>query len=907
MQIFFRNLDIFFADTQKMFVEAGNHFMIMQVIGRFHFKLLIMENFNNEIASGHLFIPELRKAIANVRDRNELWKLLSPALKELADFKNFHIHSVDHHTNTYFPFLIDKGSGARNLIEFRALSNTRAPLDDVIVRDAISSDKSFVISLAEVVKAKSVPFWIRVNYDYGIREAQVTPLRIKNVIVGICYFWSEKNGAFSKRFMEVMDGVSTELAYAVSNTIIHEIVDPSGWINELLLSFSHHLSEVRTRADLGLIVEQELKQLVHFDEYLITAIDAKNTDDCILVTSFTAYPEILDWVRTRMSGEFIWQHAANSAAPFIINIEDLVFNCTPPCLTDTKAEDAGEVMLTILPDAGKGEFGLILISYNKNSFEPADRHFVQCISRHLGTAVVNILIDEELERKEKQRSLLLSFSHDIAAVRNKQDLTLAIEKAVAQLSNISRFVIRGINEDEKTMSLFLYDSHVRRAIEELGHHFVLDAVYPIDDGISDVVLDGNDTIVYVLQDWIDAGKAPSYFHFWRSMGVDKCVATPLKTGTRKLGIFWVDSDEPDVDMIDSMCAQISIAMSNILANEQLLRYKQQLEIENEHLQEQIRSIYNFSDIIGTSAPMQRVYQLMSLVAHSSATVLILGETGTGKELIARGIHESSPRKNKLMVKVNCAALPVTLIESELFGYERGAFTGAFERRIGKFELAHNGTLFLDEVGELPLEVQVKLLRVIQEREFERLGGKVTIKVDVRIIAATNRNLLTEVAEGRFRSDLYYRLNVFPILIPPLRERREDIPYLAHFFLGRYNKNQLCKVTGISAGAMNDLKSYNWPGNVRELEHMIERSVLLSNGKILNRIYLPDVDNQIDVGIPKRITNLAGVEKQHIVDVLRRCGGKISGKGGAAELLKLPPSTLNSKMRKLGITKNSNIE
>jgi formate hydrogenlyase transcriptional activator len=211
---------------------------------------------------------------------------------------------------------------------------------------------------------------------------------------------------------------------------------------------------------------------------------------------------------------------------------------------------------------------------------------------------------------------------------------------------------------------------------------------------------------------------------------------------------------------------------------------------------------------------------------------------------------------------------------------------------------------LDEIGELPLEVQVKLLRVIQEREFERLGGKATIKVNVRIIAATNRNLFAEVAAGRFREDLYYRLNVFPIVMPPLRDRREDIPYLAHFFLERYNKNHLCKVTGISARAMSELKAYNWPGNVRELEHMIERSVLLSNSKILTKIFLPDVNEQNFIRQTKEVTNLAGIEKQHIIDVLRRCGGKISGNGGAAELLKLPASTLNSKMRKLGITKKS---
>jgi transcriptional regulator with GAF, ATPase, and Fis domain len=359
-------------------------------------------------------------------------------------------------------------------------------------------------------------------------------------------------------------------------------------------------------------------------------------------------------------------------------------------------------------------------------------------------------------------------------------------------------------------------------------------------------------------------------------------------------------------MIDSICAQISIAMSNIKANEELISYRQQLEVENQHLQEQIRLIYNSSEIIGTSASMQEVYQMMSLVSHSNATVLLQGETGTGKELIARGIHEASPRSNKLMVKVNCAALPVNLIESELFGYEKGAFTGAYERRTGKFELAHRGTLFLDEVGELPLEVQVKLLRVLQEREFERLGGKVTIKVDLRIIAATNRDLKTEVDAGRFRSDLYYRLNVFPIQLPPLRERKEDIPYLAHFFLARYGKSNLNKVTGISAATMNELKAYRWPGNVRELEHMIERSVLLSNTKTLTKVYLPDAIAADPAGSAD-IINLESVERKHIIDVIRKCNGKIAGKGGAAELLRLPASTLNSKMKKLGIAKNSIIK
>jgi formate hydrogenlyase transcriptional activator len=325
-----------------------------------------------------------------------------------------------------------------------------------------------------------------------------------------------------------------------------------------------------------------------------------------------------------------------------------------------------------------------------------------------------------------------------------------------------------------------------------------------------------------------------------------------------------------------------------LPNEQVLTYK--------HLKEQIKTIYNFSEIIGSGAAMQKVYNLMSLVADSNSTVLLLGETGTGKELIARAVHNASARKNKLMIKVNCAALPPNLIESELFGHEKGSFTGAIDRRIGKFELANNSTLFLDEIGEMPLELQVKLLRVIQERELERVGGRSTIKVDVRIIAATNRNLEEEVKAGRFRSDLYFRLNVFPIHLPPLRERLEDIAPLTHFFVERYSK----KVTAVAPKVIQELKTYLWPGNVRELEHQIERSILLTEGNVLREIHLPKSRDEYKSEASNR--TLDEQERHYIIETLKRCSGKIAGAGGAAEILDIPSTTLHSKMKKLSISK-----
>jgi transcriptional regulator with GAF, ATPase, and Fis domain len=293
------------------------------------------------------------------------------------------------------------------------------------------------------------------------------------------------------------------------------------------------------------------------------------------------------------------------------------------------------------------------------------------------------------------------------------------------------------------------------------------------------------------------------------------------------------------------------------------------------------------------------------VAAADSTVLILGETGTGKELIARAIHNSSLRKEKLMVRVNCGALPASLIESELFGHERGSFTGAIEQRIGKFELASGSTLFLDEIGELVPELQVKLLRALQEKEIERIGGKGVIKTNVRIIAATNRVLHKEVEAGRFRSDLYYRLNVFPITIPSLRERKEDIPSLVSYFISRYSRNTGKKVTTISQKVMQDLMVYDWPGNVRELEHLIERSVLLSTGTTIKEVYLPVKDRRSQSGITNtpRMKTIWENERDHIISVLQKCNGKIRGAGGAAEILDIPPTTLHSRMKKLGIKKS----
>jgi len=369
------------------------------------------------------------------------------------------------------------------------------------------------------------------------------------------------------------------------------------------------------------------------------------------------------------------------------------------------------------------------------------------------------------------------------------------------------------------------------------------------------------------------------------------------------GAVYFTSDHTD------LLSQLTALLSTVLENISSQKIKtsplqmQESKVESEISQQQV-----LNGIIGKSAALLRVIDQVSQVAAFDTTILVLGETGVGKEGIARAIHQLSHRKNKPFVKINCAAIPATLVESELFGHEKGAFTGAAEKRIGKFEQAEGGTIFLDEIGEIPMEVQSKLLRVLQEKELEHIGGRTTIKIDVRIIAATNRNLFREVQQGRFRSDLFFRLNVFPVTIPPLRERTADIPVLAAHFLSKHAKIGAKTPQNFSARVIKQLSAYSWPGNVRELEHLIERSILLTNGPVINQIFLPDPTGEDDHLLPGTcIKTIDDIERSYIISVLKKSNGKIAGIGGAADMLRIPSTTLNSKIKRLNIRKGCIVE
>jgi formate hydrogenlyase transcriptional activator len=406
----------------------------------------------------------------------------------------------------------------------------------------------------------------------------------------------------------------------------------------------------------------------------------------------------------------------------------------------------------------------------------------------------------------------------------------------------------------------------------------------------------------------------------RSEGVQTICCVPLIThgrtfGTLNLASRRSDAFPPsDIELLQQVAAQIAIAVENALAFKEIDALKDKLAVEKLYLEEEIRSEFNFEEIIGDSPSLKRALAQVELVAPAATTVLVLGETGTGKELIARAIHNLSPRRERTFVKINCAAIPSGLLESELFGHERGAFTGAFNQKIGRFELADRGTIFLDEVGDIPLELQPKLLRVLQEQEFERLGSNRAQRVDVRIVAATNGDLSKLVAERAFRSDLYYRLNVFPIHIPPLRERREDVPLLVRYFVQRISLRLNKTVEYVPADAMDALTNYSWPGNIRELENLIERAVLLSPGKEL-RVPLSELKSATlaaagtdpspasfpsSASSASSISTLEEADRHHILRALRQTEWRIAGSKGAATLLGMKRTTLQARMRKLGI-------
>jgi formate hydrogenlyase transcriptional activator len=550
---------------------------------------------------------------------------------------------------------------------------------------------------------------------------------------------------------------------------------------------------------------------------------------------------------------------------------------------------------------------LIFWSDQLGAYDQLDLEFAQVVSSQIAVAVENALnfqeakaAQHELAKERDQLQLLLEISNAVVSTLDLRELLTTVAASLRRVMSHGYASLALYDSDNNTLQIHALDFPEGRGLLQEG------ITVRLEDAPSGLAITNRETVLLTRA---DVERMDSEFAR-RALdeGIQSGCFVPLIAHGRPLGVLVVASGteatfpQSDADLLQPVANQIAIAVENALGFTQIVDLANKLTEEKLYLEEEIRTEHNFEEIIGESEALKRVLKEVETVAATDSTVLICGETGTGKELIARALHNLSDRRERTLVRVNCGAIPTGLLESEMFGHEKGAFTGAIERRLGRFELAHRGTIFLDEVEDIPLELQPKLLRVLQEQELERLGSSRTIKVDVRIVAATNINLAEMVAEKKFRSDLYYRLNVVPITLPPLRERVEDIPILVNFFAQKYTLRMKKSIERIPSDTMAVLSGYHWPGNIRELQNLIERSVTLSRGPVLE-VPLEELKRSAKSAIDLNgATTLEAVEREHILQVLQDTNWVIAGPAGAAARLGMKRTTLNTRIRKLGITR-----
>jgi formate hydrogenlyase transcriptional activator len=539
-------------------------------------------------------------------------------------------------------------------------------------------------------------------------------------------------------------------------------------------------------------------------------------------------------------------------------------------------------------------------SLEKGAYGETDLEFLQQVGNQVAVAVDNVLHHQDLTHDRDRLRLLLEVSESIVSHRDLEELFSDLAQRLPQIVPFD-YINAVLHEPARdVMRLWLLVTATPSTISP-------GLELPVDESPGGLVWKTQQPLT--VNDVTQERRFTRLMAMLRENGVQSFCVVPLTTAQRRLGAMGFGSlqqrayQEAEINFMQQVAKQIAVAVENALGYKQIAELKEKLSKEKLYLEEEIRTEYNFEEIIGESMTLKKVLKQVEVVAPTDSTVLILGETGTGKELLARAIHNLSGRRERTFVKMNCAAIPTGLLESELFGHERGAFTGAIATKVGRFELADGGTLFLDEVGDIPLELQSKLLRVLQEQEFERLGSTRTHKVNVRVVAATNQDLSDMVEKKEFRNDLYYRLNVFPLMIPPLRERREDIPVLVRYFTQKFARQLNRPIDRIPADTMDTLTAYAWPGNIRELENLVERAVILSTGLDLV-VPLSELKASRATAHTAQVSTLESAEREHIIRALNATNWIIGGPAGAAVKLGMKRTTLQSKMQKLGVTRPS---
>ncbi len=674
--------------------------------------------------------------------------------------------------------------------------------------------------------------------------------------------------------------------------------------HQALLEVAEAISQHRDLRELFHELAARLHGVVEFDYLNLTLHDASRnvmrlhileTEEPRKIRPGAEFP-----VGETPSG-WVWE----TQQPFVWNdtVEETRFPALIQILRENGVRSACSVPLT----TAQRRLGVLSFGRGKaHDYAESEIGFMQQVARQVAVAVDNALNFERAQAYQRQ----------LAQERDRLRVLLEVNNAMvskldlrALLNAISASLRRVIHHEYTSLALYEADKNQMRVLaldfpqgKGLIHEEML---VPLEGSIAGSAFRTRRPLV-LDHAGMEAYDSPTS-RLLRDEGVRSVISMPLITHDRALGTLSLASlrdaafQQGDVDLLVQVAGQVAIAVENALAFQEIAELRNKLAQEKLYLEDEIRSEMNFEEIVGESPSLRAVLKQVETVAPTDSAVLIQGETGTGKELIARAIHNLSPRREHTFVKVNCAAIPAGLLESELFGHERGAFTGAIAQRIGRFELAHGGTIFLDEVGDIPLELQPKLLRVLQEQEFERLGSVRTIRADARLVAATNRDLAEMVAARTFRSDLYYRLRVFPLVMPPLRERQEDIPTLVRYFVQKYARRMNRAVETIPSETLDLLVRYSWPGNIRELENLLERAVIVSPGPVL-RVPLSELKIPAEPAATGDLLTLEAAEREHILKALQAANWVLAGPRGAAAKLGMKRTTLQSRMQKLGVSR-----
>jgi formate hydrogenlyase transcriptional activator len=692
-------------------------------------------------------------------------------------------------------------------------------------------------------------------------------------------------------------------------------VQPRNERFELLLNLTSSITSSLDLREVLRSIAANIREVIHADAAAVSLPDTASGKYRVFAMDFPRGKGVIrEELLVPPSG--VAKRAMDTLQPVVIDARE--HDELAPAASDLATAEGIEALCCIpLVNRGRSLGLLWICRTTETPFSPEDVDFLNRASGPIAIAVENALAFQEVSGLGNRLQLLLNLTARITSILDRREVLRAIATNIREVIHADGVTVSLLDAASGKCRVLVADiPHGKGIIKEELSLTLSAAAKKAMDTLKPVVIDSQ------ARDECAIGIS----EMASTEGVKAHCLIPLVNRGRILGFLSIlrTTDTPftagDVDFLGRASGQIAIAIENALAYQQISELKDKLAQEKLYLEEEIRTASDFEQIIGNSAALKHVLQLVETVAPSDATVLLLGETGTGKELIARAIHDRSRRDQRTLVKLNCAAIPTGLLESELFGHEKGAFTGAINQKIGRLELADQGTLFLDEVGDIPIEIQPKLLRALQEQEFERLGSTHTRKVNVRLVAATNRDLETMIANKEFRSDLYYRLNVFPIRIPPLRDRREDIPLLVSYFVQKYAKQMQKCIDTVPAAVMRGLTNLEWPGNIRELENFMERAVLLTRGRSLDAPLAElrktskegslDTLHEVKKVVEERTDSqsdktsvsdeYARKRRDEIVRALTACKGRVGGAGGAAARLGMNRTTLLSRMKKFGI-------